>query len=571
MATVQVIFEGQDKNFTASVQKIQKEMDALDKNLRAAGVSSAAYNKALAQTKTSSMGAVEGIKNFISANAAAIGVVTAVGAAAVKAYNEFQRYAGEVRDLSLITQTGAEETSRFLQVIDDYQLSAADATAATKALKEQGLVPTIDTLAKLADQYKQIKDPAEKMAFIQDNLGRGGAKWVNVLNQEGDALREAAGEIDKNLILTDEQIKKAEAARLAQDAWNDSIQGFKIAIGSAIGEMIASIDATKKMTDQARELGIIHDGMNDRMKNMAFEAFRGQMERGAAMTEYYNKQLAETGDIAKMTEEELKNLSAANADIIRDSIELTTANKNYQESQAEILAQVAELTAQKQTLLSQGWWAESDAVKDVQGKIDELNSDYEENAAAFEEASVRKLTMMSLEKIAMLDGVAGYSDAEAAKAQALLTTAGVAEESALRQAIAFDQASTAIANGTVKAQELDALLKLMSERGYSIDVAMNIINRGYAGYGSGASYATGDLQYQNPTTPHAMGGSFMIPPSYGNEGFRMGNGDTASGGELITITPRGAAQSGSVATISDASLDKLAMRLEAVIQRSMVN
>ena len=40
-------------------------------------------------------------------------------------------------------------------------------------------------------------------------------------------------------------------------------------------------------------------------------------------------------------------------------------------------------------------------------------------------------------------------------------------------------------------------------------------------------------------TPHAMGGSFMVPAAYGNEGFRLGNRDTASGGELITITPKG--------------------------------
>jgi len=38
---------------------------------------------------------------------------------------------------------------------------------------------------------------------------------------------------------------------------------------------------------------------------------------------------------------------------------------------------------------------------------------------------------------------------------------------------------------------------------------------------------------------HASGGDFLIPTSYGNEGFRLGNGDTASGGERITITPKG--------------------------------
>lgn len=37
---------------------------------------------------------------------------------------------------------------------------------------------------------------------------------------------------------------------------------------------------------------------------------------------------------------------------------------------------------------------------------------------------------------------------------------------------------------------------------------------------------------------HASGGLFEIPASYGNEGFRLGNGDTASAGEGINIIPK---------------------------------
>jgi len=117
------------------------------------------------------------------------GAVLTVGGALKNAFDYSQKYAQQVRDLSLISGTGAEETSKFIQVLDDYQLSAEDATLATKKLKDQGLVPSIDTLAKLADEYKKIQDPAQKMVFIQENLGRGGAKWVNVLNQSSDALR----------------------------------------------------------------------------------------------------------------------------------------------------------------------------------------------------------------------------------------------------------------------------------------------------------------------------------------------------------------------------------------------
>lgn len=46
-------------------------------------------------------------------------------------------------------------------------------------------------------------------------------------------------------------------------------------------------------------------------------------------------------------------------------------------------------------------------------------------------------------------------------------------------------------------------------------------------------------QPSTTTHTHASGGSFLIPQSYGYEGFMMGNGDTASGGEKVTITPKG--------------------------------
>src|SRR5258706_7757425 len=154
------------------------------------------------------------------------GAVLTVGGALKNAFDYSQKYAQQVRDLSLISGTGAEETSKFIQVLDDYQLSAEDATLATKKLKDQGLVPSIDTLAKLADEYKKIQDPAQKMVFIQENLGRGGAKWVNVLNQSSDALRANAAQTHKNLILFDKQNSHTEKEKLAIDALSDTYNGW---------------------------------------------------------------------------------------------------------------------------------------------------------------------------------------------------------------------------------------------------------------------------------------------------------------------------------------------------------
>ena len=79
----------------------------------------------------------------------------------------------------------------------------------------------------------------QKNEFILKNLGKAGLQWANALNQGGDALRASSEEVSKSLILTDEQIKKAEMARLAVDSWADAWEGFKVSVGGAIGEIIA--------------------------------------------------------------------------------------------------------------------------------------------------------------------------------------------------------------------------------------------------------------------------------------------------------------------------------------------
>jgi hypothetical protein len=44
--------------------------------------------------------------------------------------------------------------------------------------------------------------------------------------------------------------------------------------------------------------------------------------------------------------------------------------------------------------------------------------------------------------------------------------------------------------------------------------------------------------------PLALGGEFMIPMGYGYEGFGLGGIATASGGETVTVTPKGQAKGG---------------------------
>ncbi len=188
---------------------------------------------------TSQMGQFGSIIEQVTGSSISWGNVASAAADMVvstlkKSIQATQEYAAEVRDLSLASGATAEESSRLLQVLDDYEISAGDVTAATKALTKNGLEPTIDTIANLADQYVQLNSAQEKNDFIIKNLGRGGLQWANALSQGGDALRELNGSIDENLILTQEQLLQAEEYRLAIDSWNDAWQAFSVTLGTSV-------------------------------------------------------------------------------------------------------------------------------------------------------------------------------------------------------------------------------------------------------------------------------------------------------------------------------------------------
>ena len=177
-------------------------------------------------------------------------------------------YAREVRDLSLASGQGAEQSSRMLQVLDDYQLTAEDAKTATRALTKEGLAPTVDTIAQLSGEYLKLNSVEEKNAFVQKNLGRAGQEWLNLLNQGPDAIRKMNDAVSEGLILTEENVQAAEKYRLALDEWNDSVQALKISIGNElIPALTGLIETTAGWTEASKQVDTEYDNLTPRARN----------------------------------------------------------------------------------------------------------------------------------------------------------------------------------------------------------------------------------------------------------------------------------------------------------------
>lgn len=266
-------------------------------------------------------GVVDGLKNHISGlinpTALAIGGFTALTGAVASSFGEYQRYAHDVRNLSIATGQNARETSILIQTMDDFEISAGDMQTAARFLKEKGLSPTVETLAQLSDQFLAIQDPAERLKFAQDNLGRSYQSYLTLLAAGSDKIMQTAQGTNKWNILTEEQMKTADEARLKIDALSDSWNGFWIQTGARVGEWVVAGDRQATMQEKLQGLyrmtfdEIRKASIGNRDFAESVKATEAQLKRGAAATEYYHN-LMEKGIIttqsAAQKQEELASV-----------------------------------------------------------------------------------------------------------------------------------------------------------------------------------------------------------------------------------------------------------------------
>ena len=452
------------------------------------------------------------------------------------------KYAGEVRDLSLATGGSAQESSRLLQVLDDYQITAGDVTAGMRAMKEQGIVPTVDALAQMSDQFLAIEDPAKRLQFAQDNLGRSSAKFLNVLSQGGDKIRELNANVSQNNILTNEQVAQTEEYRLAVDAVGDAWQGAQIKVTFALAEVITGTQELGQSMREAGEetnnttlRGQLYAGILDQTRQKSIEAADATAAHGDALSNF-----TPAAEAAVMSLEELttatNEVSSANMGMIGLMQNLQSETENYRETAADLHEQQDAL---RQDFVNGGVDAEEYAVK-----MGELTDKVRENEAAHIQAGKEIMFSLIQQKMA----VGGLSDAEFKALTKIGVGMELIDQHTVDMATAMAESADNIAGSTENIH--DAMRQpiadvttlsgkveaLGAKSGQMWDFYYTISGTG--SFPSLPAGTPGSEDSRDPRVPHATGGEFVVPSMYGNEGFDMGGIATASGGETIRVTPR---------------------------------
>ncbi len=452
---------------TATINSVIGGNDTLSSSFNAVGQSADAAGGHLSgleekERATGERGAQTGM-SLTDLNSAMMIVNQTIGYAE-KAYDatigKAQAYAEQIRDLSQISGQSAEDTSRFVQVLDDWQVSAEDATAATKALTKQGLAPNIDTLAKLSGEYLALNSVEDQNAFVTKNLGRAGLEWINVLKQGPDALRQQAAGVNENLILNEKTLQQAEQLRLAQDQLNDTWQGLSISIGTKAAPAAAAwatvLDKVINNTDGARDavfgLGLPFHGLIDLTK--LYGDTNNELQAGLANTTTKMKEQGQTTeDLAaaqKAADEAAKAMSQTYQTIFGLEQSIQSQTDSYADSVANLTTKQADLQAK---IAETNPW-ETDKIAGYQAELDKIPGQLDTLANKNAEA----MNKMIFSNILAKDSVDGISASEFARDQQLGVSLGLFTQDAANRAIAINTLATAFHDGALSADELQTKL-----------------------------------------------------------------------------------------------------------------
>jgi hypothetical protein len=482
----------------------------------------------------------------------AAGFVTAgvaVGGALLKMGQEAVSYADDVRKVQQVTGDTAEESSRLIQVLDDLKVGTESVDAVTRALAQKGMALSIDTLAKLSDQYLALSTQQERNKFIVDNLGRSGLQYVEVLQQGSTRLHEMNGEVEKGLILSQKQVDAARENQKQVDALNDRFQALKVTIGNQVvpveNDLLqATLDSNAAQEQAIALYGHALTAFDPRLIKLredivaTREAKDAVLLHSEAMRENTTT-LAGNADALALDKEALKAVTEANNTALSTITNVQSENDSYAKSLDDLNKKHAEEQAEIDKLLAQGWSPLSDKVQEVQKRYDDTGKAIDGLAAQHDQAMKRIVYDLFVAKLQ----ADGFTDSEFQMALQAGEALGVIDPATAQMALGFNTVAQAAAAGKIKVSELgDAAKAVVGE--YNIDLYINA-------YGdtslidalktqNKATGGPGSNKGAKKPTAFASGGSFIVPSAYGNEGFNLGGMATASAGERVTVSPSGA-------------------------------
>lgn len=406
--------------------------------------------------------AVGSMVGNLAANAVS-SIAGSVMGALKNSFQGYMEYANQVRDTSRSLGVGAEEASRLIQVADDVTISYQTLATSMKLAQKQGIDPSIEGLAKLADQYLALAPGVERTQFLLDAFGKSGAEMGKLMEQGGDGIRSMSEAIDENMILTQEALDTQREYEIAVDDLSDAWTGltYKVmpplikGMGDVLNRMRDEIIATKLANEEGKKLfflsGAEYESYVKRASAMreSTDATLKMADANKAATGTYDaaaEGMNKEEDAAKTLEAQLKATSQANQQALSFTLSYADFMDNYTDSHKKALDKVTK--AQKELTQAIADDKDPKQVKKLREGLGEAQTALTELEASWHEKTQRMIYDMILTKLS----VDGLTDAEYKAALQVGVTMGVLTQAEADQAQAMmDVANAAVAS--IAAQE----------------------------------------------------------------------------------------------------------------------
>ena len=177
-----------------------------------------------------------------------------LGAVVTKGIGDFQALAGDVLAFQRIAGTTADESSRWVEVLGDYGLTAEQGAASIgKFAKVIGTTPdvlarygveiqknkdgTVDlngTLLEASDVFRNTTDETKRAALGAALFGKSWQDLVPVLEKGSGEIRDALGSVAQGKLLSEQDLKDAEDFRLAIDGLKDVVESLSVTVGKEL-------------------------------------------------------------------------------------------------------------------------------------------------------------------------------------------------------------------------------------------------------------------------------------------------------------------------------------------------
>jgi hypothetical protein len=297
----------------------------------------------------------------------------------------YVKYADEVRRLSVLNGTSAQETSRLIQLMDDHKVTVEALTMATRKLAQQGESLTIDSLAKMSDAYLALGNNADKTKFLLDKFGRSGFQLAETMNLGSDAIKAESDAISKNLILTQKQLDQTRAYERMLDELNDTVLGYTVVLGSKllplqIGLTRKLIEGTDAWGGFGGQIQQIADILMTRT-NPALVGFGTALAYARGFLnmpeDALNMWLGLDEIASELATETLPDLGAGLEDVGKKAMDMSgeldsilSFGQNYRQSQEDMMTLEGELAEARK----RGYSETGTKILEIKGKIEEVKA-----------------------------------------------------------------------------------------------------------------------------------------------------------------------------------------------------